>query len=105
MFRVLLYSLGGLMTALSLTQPIQAEPPEDAKLAQFFHRYLETEMLHQPTMATRLGDHRYDHLLDDLSRHARREADERLRQTLKEMHKEIDYGKLSRSSQIDFEIL
>jgi uncharacterized protein (DUF885 family) len=93
------------MTALSLTSSMQAEPAEDAKLVAFFHRYLETEMKHQPTLATRLGDHRYDHLLDDLSPRARREADERARHTLGEMRKEINYAKLSRSSQIDFEIL
>ncbi len=93
------------MAALSLTQPAHAEPAEDAKLTRFFQHYLDTEMKHQPSTATRLGDHRYDHLLDDLSPQARHETDDRLRRALKDLHKEVNYAKLSRSSQIDFEIL
>src|SRR5580704_3007256 len=105
MLRTFLYLMGGLMTAVLLTPAGRAGPHEDAKLAEFFHRYLETEMRHQPTLATRLGDHRYDHLLDDLSPKARREGEERLRLTLNNLRKEVDYAKLSRSGQIDFEIL
>ena len=38
----------------------------DATLENFYHQYLE-EVLHlRPLDATRLGDRRFDHLLDDL---------------------------------------
>ena len=78
---------------------------EDAKLSAFFRRFFEEQLKHSPSMATRLGDHRYDHVLDDLSPEARAAADDRLRKALANLPKEVDYQKLSRSRQIDFEIL
>src|SRR5438094_7708270 len=95
--------IGGLMFALLTTGPAIAD--EDAKLAAFFRRYLDGEMKHRPSEATRLGDHRYDHLLDDLSPKARAEALARLRKVTVDLPREIDYAKLSRGGQIDFEIL
>ena len=49
-----------------------------------------------PAEATRLGDHRFDDLLDDLSPKARAAWAERYRATLAELPKKIDYKKLSR---------
>jgi hypothetical protein len=43
----------------------------DKKLSTFFQDHLETEFRHQPLEATELGDHRFDSLLDDLSREAK----------------------------------
>jgi uncharacterized protein (DUF885 family) len=79
-------------------------PAEEARLAAFFKECLDEEMKQRPLEATRLGDHRYDHLLDDVSAKARAADTERVRKTLTDMPKRIDYGKLSRSGQIDFEI-
>jgi uncharacterized protein (DUF885 family) len=62
-------------------------------------------MKHRPAEATRLGDHRYDHLLDDVSPAARAANVERLKKAQAALAKEVDYSKLSRSGQIDFEIL
>ena len=45
----------------------------DKKLNGFFRDYLETEFRDQLLEATRLGDHRFDSLLDNLS-HAALEA-------------------------------
>lgn len=91
--------------------PIMMPPPfasaaeaEDARLAGFFKEYLEEEFRKQPLDATRYGDHRYDHLLDDLSAKARGEAIERTRTALEQLPKRVAYDKLSRSAQIDFEI-
>lgn len=78
---------------------------EDSRLEGFFREYLDRRIEMEPLLATRLGDHRYDHLLDDLSPAARARSSEFLRATLRRLPREIDYRKLSRQSQIDFEIL
>jgi uncharacterized protein (DUF885 family) len=56
-------------------------------------------------VATRLGDHRFDSALDDLSPKARSEWQELAAKTLRELGERIDYQKLTRAAQIDFEIL
>jgi uncharacterized protein (DUF885 family) len=82
-----------------------AAPAEDQKLTDFFKDYLEDRFRLQPLDATRLGDHRFDHLLDDLSAESRRAQREFTKSTLKQLSKEVDYQQLSRDAQIDFEIL
>src|SRR2546422_8684893 len=76
----------------------------DARLDTFFKEYLEEHFHRQPIEATQLGDHRFDHLLDDVSPKARDGWLAHARQTLKELPKRVDYAKLSRAGQIDFEI-
>jgi len=76
----------------------------DAKLDAFFKEYLEQHFRQQPLEATQLGDHRFDHLLDDVSAEARASWLSLARQTLKELPKRVDYTKLTRAGQIDFEI-
>ena len=44
---------------------------EDTKLAAYFKDYLEELLKNAPLDASRLGDHRYDDRLDDLSPKAR----------------------------------
>ena len=90
-----------LILAASLIRSFAA-PAEDQKLVDFFKNYLEERFRLQPLDATRLGDHRFDHLLDDLSPDARRAQREFTKATLKRLTKEIDYKKLSRDVQIDF---
>jgi uncharacterized protein (DUF885 family) len=77
---------------------------EDAKLERHFQAHLDAEFKQHPLHATREGNHDYDDKLDDISPAARKAAIARARQVLTELPKEIDYQKLSRSSQIDFEI-
>jgi uncharacterized protein (DUF885 family) len=84
--------------------PLGAADAEDAKLEAFFKSYLDEEFRQRPLGATRLGDHRFDHLLDDVSAAARGRWAERYRATLAELPRKVAYDKLSRSSQIDFEI-
>jgi uncharacterized protein (DUF885 family) len=55
-------------------------------------------------MATGLGDHRYDDKLDDLSAEARAANVARTKTILADLPKKITYDKLTRASQIDFEI-
>ena len=77
---------------------------EDAKLLAYFKNYLEEEFRQRPLEATRLGDHRYDDRLDDVSPKARAAWTARYRTTLRQLPERVDYNKLSRSGQIDFEI-
>lgn len=81
-----------------------AAEEHDKKLADFFDAYLEAEFQERPLEATRLGDHRFDHVLDDVSPKARAKWVARYRKTLADLPKQIDYKSLSRSGQIDFEI-
>lgn len=44
---------------------------EDAKLNAFFQHYEDAHFRQEPTEATLLGDHRFDNLMEDLSKAAR----------------------------------
>ena len=76
----------------------------DPALTRFFQKYLDEQFRRRPMEGTRLGDHRYDHLLDDLSAEARKGWAEQTRKTLHELEQQFDYQKLSRANQIDLEI-
>lgn len=78
---------------------------EDQKFANFFKEYLEDLMKTSPVEATRLGDHRYDDRIEDLSVKARAASLDKQKALLAKLEKAIDYKALSRDSQIDFEIL
>jgi uncharacterized protein (DUF885 family) len=82
-----------------------ATAQEDAKLSSFFKSYLEKRFELQPLEATKLGDHRFDDRLEDISPEARARWIALTRQTLKALPKEVDYRKLTRDGQIDFEML
>ena len=99
--RVLLALLGVLVTA-SLAV---ARDSEDDALAAFFQSFLDRELRDRPLDATRLGDHRYDNKLEDLSAESRARWDERTRTALAELPKKVNYKQLTRPRQIDFEIL
>jgi uncharacterized protein (DUF885 family) len=102
----LLLSLPCVLLAAGYGEPSSDTPPsEDARLVTFFRSYLEAEFRHRPLEATRLGEHRFDHLLDDLSPKARARWVGHVRQTLAKLPGDINYKKLSRPAQIDFEIL
>ena len=87
----------------ALAQPV-TEGGDDAPLNDLFAAYLEELFEGQPMAATRLGDHRFDDRLDDLSEEARDgwlQRDRRAREALDE----IEVARLTRDGQIDFEIL
>lgn len=84
---------------------VQANFPEEQKLNDWFRSYLETVMTQEPMMATRLGDHRFDDKLEDLSAEARAMRLDRDIKALDDLPKAVIYKSLSRSAQIDFEIL
>lgn len=75
----------------------------DSKLEAFFKAYLDENFRLRPLEATRLGDHRFDSQLEELTPEARAKWLELTRKTLAELPKKIDYSILSRPGQIDFE--
>ena len=77
----------------------------DEKLETFFKSYLEESFQLRPFEATMLGDHRFDHLLDDISPEARQKWLDQYRRRLKQLPLEVPFDDLSRNGQIDFEIL
>lgn len=84
--------------------PVFAAEDEDARLLAFFKEFLDREFRHRPLEATRLGDHRFDHLLDDVAPPARAAWLEHVRKTLADLPRRIAHAKLSRPSQIDYDI-
>jgi hypothetical protein len=60
-------SIPVLFAATFLVQPQDKPNAEDAKLTALFKQYLDDDFKQRPLEATRLGDHRFDHLLDDVS--------------------------------------
>ena len=91
---------------MALQEPHSATPGNaDQALSGFYRQYLESDFTMRPLQATRLGDHRFDQRLDGLSADARARRLEQVRQTLEALPRAVEYAKLSRPAQIDFEIL
>ena len=76
----------------------------DGKLEAFFKSHLEESFHLRPMDATMLGDHRFDHLLDDISVEARVRWLQHSRQQLEKLQSVIPRGELTREGQIDFDI-
>lgn len=76
----------------------------DQALANDFRDYLEADFQLSPMRATRLGDHRFDDRLDDVSIAALQQRQQLARRTLQQLPQKIDFQKLSRDGQVDFEI-
>ena len=89
------------VTVFGTNAPLHAE---DARLEKFFREYLDESFAMRPLDATRLGDHRFDHLLDDISPAARAKWLSQNQRALAQLPQQIDYKKLTRAGQIDFEI-
>jgi uncharacterized protein (DUF885 family) len=77
---------------------------EDTKLDTVFQEYLGGLFQREPLTATRLGEHKFDDQLDDLSPRGREAALEFKRGILNGLSRRIAIEKLSRDGQIDFEI-
>jgi uncharacterized protein (DUF885 family) len=93
-----------LVPAAATAKETATAAAEEAKLTAFFRQYVDENCRRRPMDATRLGDHRFDHLLDDLSPEARSAWVDFVRRTLHDLPRRVDYRKLSRPAQIDFEI-
>jgi len=77
---------------------------EDARLATRFQEWLDDQCKRHPMFATYLGNHDYDHQLDDLAPQARAEDLQNDTRVLNELKQQVDLKRLSRNSQIDLEI-
>src|SRR6266446_5115937 len=71
----------------------------DPKLDRVFRAYLDDYFRLRPLEATRLGDHRFDSQLEELTREARAQWLALTRKTLADLPKKIDYSILSRPGQ------
>lgn len=90
---------------ISSAETVLAQAPSaDAQLEAMFKQYLEDSFKARPLEATTLGDHRFDHLLDDISPNAREKWLGDARAALELLEQKINYAELSRDRQIDFEI-
>ncbi len=76
----------------------------DERLQAFFQSHLEEVFQMRPFDATLLGDHRYDHLLDDISSTARQGWLEHNRRQLEKLNREFASASLSANGKIDFQI-
>ncbi len=82
-----------------------ATHPADAALYAFFQQYLDAWLRERPFEATRLGDHRFDDRLEDLSSAAQDRRRQSLRDTLENLPRRVTRSTLSRDGAIDYEIL
>jgi uncharacterized protein (DUF885 family) len=88
---------------LMLATPALAD--EDQKLAAYFQDYLEEFMKNNPLDASKLGDHRYDDRLDDLSPKARAANLQRHKDALANLPKAVAFDRLSSEGKIDYQIV
>ncbi|QDV32945.1 DUF885 domain-containing protein [Tautonia plasticadhaerens] len=93
-----------LATMALLPTPSPAVEREDDRLDAYFREYLDAWFADEPLSATRLGDHRFDDRLDDLSPEARAGWVGRDRAFLDDLPRRVDYDALSRDGQVDYEI-
>lgn len=93
-----------LLCCLALSASAAAQSA-DEQLEQFYRGHLEQSFQMRPLEATMLGDHRFDHLLDDISAESRKGWLAHYKSQLQRLTTEIPFDKLSRNGQIDFEIL
>lgn len=75
-----------------------------AGLQALFRQYLDRAFAMRPLDATRLGDHRFDHRLDDISPEARSRWLDHCQSTLRTLRREVDPRFLSADDQVDYAI-
>src|SRR6266581_4253808 len=71
-----------------------AGAPDDQKLESFFKSYLDEHFRLRPVEATKLGDHRFDAQLEDVSLQARESWLAHSRRTLRELPRQVNYSRL-----------
>ena len=77
----------------------------DERLQAFFKSHLEEVFELRPLDATILGDHRFDHLLDDIAPQAREGWLTQWRKKLEALSASIEFSDLSPDAKVDFAIL
>ena len=81
-----------------------APQTEDSKFEDFSKEYIEKLLERNPEYATSLGDHRFDHRMNDYSQAGLQAELKAQRESMESLGK-IDSARLSRINQIDFRIL
>lgn len=76
----------------------------DQRLEAFFKAHLEESFRLRPLEATQLGDHRFDHLLDDISAEAREGWLKHYQKQLERLTSQFADAELSANGKIDYEI-
>ncbi len=111
-YRVLLHSLKVLLAGLlylscqgQTIAQTKANQAGDKRLEEFFKAHLEETFALRPLDATQLGDHRFDHLLDDISPQARQRWLVQTRERLASLTKEFEQAELSADGRVDYAIL
>ena len=79
-------------------------PSQDARFQSFAERYVEQLLAMKPELATRLGDHRFDHRLNDYSMDGVK-RDLAFQQTSLRQLEELDRSQLNGANQVDYRIL
>lgn len=97
---LLVAAAGALVTVPNASSALDADHP----LAAAFRRYLDESFRLRPLDATRLGEHRFDDRLDDVSPAARAAWVALDRKTLSELRSQIDVARLSADGKVDYGI-
>ncbi|MFT5465179.1 MAG: hypothetical protein ACI8UO_000266 [Verrucomicrobiales bacterium] len=94
-----------LMVALPFLSAAAQTPTDmDANFSKISERFIEDLVRSSPVTATNLGDHRFDHLLDEVDADTRQERLDSARQFLAEIDK-IDRQQLLRENLVDLQLV
>jgi uncharacterized protein (DUF885 family) len=93
------------MATLSSPWPAARGESADERLAAFFKEYLDATFALRPLDATMLGDHRFDHLLDDITPAARRRWLEFWKAQLAQLDATFAEAPLTADGRLDRDIL
>ncbi len=99
--RCVVYAIVPLFMLLSVRANGQVA---DEQLDAFFRSHLEEAFQMRPYDATLLGDHRFDHLLDDISMSARTGWLEHFRRQLSKLDEQFSNAQFTENGRIDYEI-
>jgi uncharacterized protein (DUF885 family) len=104
--RRVVLALGSTMLVPLMGADAFAQTPSRADRAfeALGRRWLDRSMRYSPISATTIGDHRYDHRIDDVSAAGRNAALSFTRDILRQIEA-IDATQLSRANQVDYAIL
>jgi uncharacterized protein (DUF885 family) len=105
MTMMLKFRLGLMLALLPASATCVLGQSADQKLDAFFRQYLEDYFRLRPLEATRLGDHRFDSLIENLTPESRAAWLDQIRKAAADLPRQVEYARLSRPAQIDFEIL
>ncbi len=102
--RALNFGLGSLLTLPLIATDAIAATPEDAKFEKIAKDWLENMLSSSPVSATQIGDHRFDGIVDDLSKAGIEKGLQASKKFLSKLDK-INKSTLSPQTAIDFELL